>query len=203
MENKADKNYKLKLIIKYLKEIVSWTIFTLLIIIGIFLIYYFIAVRLYTVKGEKYEPKFSLYTIVSPSMVPTLNVYDVIINVSVKNIEEVKINDVITFISTWDVNSGMTVTHRVVGSKKLDNGEVCLITRGDNNTQEDQSCVKKENLIGVTKAVIPSLGKVQAFISSKAGWLLIIILPIVYSLLKNVVKLVRIVNNNKKIKSND
>ncbi len=181
---------------KYFKEVVSWTIFTILLIIGILLLYYFISVRLYSVKGEKFEPKFSIYTIASGSMTPTLNVYDVIINSKVNDINDVKIGDVVTFVSTWQVNSGMIVTHRVVGLKELDNKEICLITRGDYNTGEDQSCVRKENLIGVTKAVIPGLGRVQAFLASRAGWLLIIVVPAAIIIFKNVMKVLNLAFNN-------
>ena len=182
-------NINIKWLGKYFKEVLSWTLFTILLIIGILLLYYFISVRLYAVKGDRFEPKFSIYTIASGSMVPTLNVYDVIINSKVDDINDVKIGDVVTFVSTWQVNSGMIVTHRVVGLKELDNEEICLITRGDFNTGEDQSCVRKENLIGVTKAVIPGLGKLQAFLASRGGWLLLIIIPATVIIFQNVKKI--------------
>lgn len=197
---KENKEKNSKWIISYLKNVVSWSIFTILILIGAFLLYYFVAVRLYAVKGDKYEPRYSIYTIASGSMTPTLNVYDVIINTKVDNINDVKIRDVITFVSTWDINSGMTVTHRVIGIKKLDNGETCLITRGDYNTGEDPSCVKKENLIGVTRAVIPKLGRIQAFLANQASWLLIIVLPLLYMLIKYVLKLVRLATDKEIVK---
>ncbi len=181
-------NINAKWLGKYFKEVLSWTLFTILSIIGILLLYYFISVRLYAVKGDKFEPKFSIYTIASGSMMPTLNVYDVIVNAKVDDINDVKIGDVVTFGSTWQVNSGMIVTHRVVGLKELDNKEICLLTRGDYNTGEDQSCVRKENLIGVTKAVIPGLGKLQAFLATRGGWLLIIIIPACVMIFKNVKK---------------
>ena len=92
----------------------------------------------------------------------------------------------------------MTITHRVVGTKKLDNGEVCLVTRGDNNTQEDSTCVEKQNLIGVTKAVIPGLGKIQFFLSSGIGWLMIIILPALYIIFKDIVKIFKLTKEMKK-----
>ena len=182
-------NYNLKGLFKYLSSVISWTIFVLLIIIGVLLIYYYISVKLYATKGEKYEPQFSVYTIVSGSMEPTISKFDVIINTKVDDIEDVKINDVVTFISTWNVTYGMTVTHRVVGTKILDTGETCLVTRGDNNTQEDAACVKEENLIGVTKAVIPGLGKIQYFLSSSMGWLLIILVPALYIIIKDIIKI--------------
>lgn len=194
--DKSKKN-NLIWIFNYLKEVFSWTLFSILIVIGALLLYYFVSIRLYATKGEKYEPFFSVYTIVSGSMTPTINVYDVIINTKVKDINEVKVNDVITFISTWEVNSGMTVTHRVIGTKILDNGETCLITRGDYNTGQDQSCVKKENLIGITKAVIPKLGNIQAILSNKIGFLIIIIAPIIYLLIKNVLKITKLAISQK------
>ncbi len=196
-KEKNETHYNFKGLFKYISTVVSWTIFILLIIIGILLIYYYISVKLYATKGDKYEPKFSVYTIVSESMEPTINRYDVIINTKVDDIEDVKINDVITFISTWQVTSGMTITHRVVGIKTLDTGEKCLVTRGDNNTQEDATCVKKSELIGVTKAVIPNLGELQFFLSSKGGLLLVILIPALYIIIKDIFK---IFNLSKEIK---
>ena len=189
-EKKDETHYNLKGLFKYITTVISWTIFVLLIIIGVLLIYYYISVRLYATKGDKFEPKFSVYTIVSQSMEPTISVYDVIINTKVDDIDDIKVNDVITFISTWQVTNGMTITHRVVGKKTLDDGTTCLVTRGDNNTQEDQACVKEGNIIGVTKAVIPGLGNIQFFLGSKLGWLLIIILPALYILVKKIIKLI-------------
>ena len=196
-EKKDVTHYNFKGLLKYITTVVSWTLFVLLIIIGILLIYYYISVRLYATKGDKYEPKFSVYTIVSGSMEPTINLYDVIVNRRVDDINEIKVNDVITFISTWNVTKGMTITHRVVGSKTLDDGSICLITRGDNNTQEDSACVTKSNIIGVTKAVIPGLGKIQFFLSSKIGWLFLILIPALYIIVKDVLKIIKMSIDNK------
>lgn len=199
-KEKDETHYNFKGLFKYITTVVSWTIFVLLVVIGVLLVYYYISVRLYATKGEKYEPKFSIYTIVSESMEPTINKYDVIINTKVDDIDDVKVNDVITFISTWKVTYGMTITHRVVGTKTLDDGEKCLVTRGDNNTVEDMACVKKSDLIGVTKAVIPSLGKVQFFLSSSSGFLLVILVPALYIIIKDIFK---IFNLSKDIKEEE
>ena len=69
-----------KQICKSIAMILSWTIFAILIIIIGFLVYYLVCTNIYATKGEKFEPKFSLYTIVSPSMEPNIKVYDVILN---------------------------------------------------------------------------------------------------------------------------
>ena len=204
--------YNFKGFFKYISTVVSWTVFVLLIIVGILLLYYFISMRLYATHGEKFEPKFSVYTVVSTSMEPTINVYDVIINTRVDKPSDIKQGDVITFTSTWQVTYGMTITHRVIGTKKLDDGSICYITRGDNNTQEDQACVKENNVIGVVKAVIPGLGRIQTFLSSSLGWLLIIIVPALYIIVKDILKLFKLskeakeenhnVDNSKKIPKN-
>ena len=199
-EKKDETHYNLKGLLKYIATVVSWTMFVLLVIVGILLLYYYISVRLYATKGEDYEPKFSVYTIVSGSMEPTINLYDVIINTKVDDINDIKVNDVITFISTWNVTKGMTITHRVVGTKTLDDGSTCLITRGDNNTQEDATCVTKSNIIGLTKAVIPGLGKIQFFLSSKFGWLCLIIIPALYIIVKDVIRIIKMSEENKKKK---
>lgn len=178
----------------YISTVVSWTIFVLLIIIGVLLVYYYVFVKLYAVKGDKFEPKFSIYNVATGSMEPTINVDDVVINVKVDSIDDVKINDVITFISAWQLNYGMTMTHRVVGVQTLDDGSKCLITRGDNVTQEDAACVSEENLIGVVKAVVPGLGKVQRFLSSTLGWLLIIIIPALYIIVKDIIKIINLLS---------
>lgn len=192
MDNKINEesHYNFKGLFKYISTVVSWTMFVILIMIGVLLLYYFISIRLYATKGEAYEPKFSIYAIVSESMEPNINKYDVIVNTKVNNIEDIKINDVITFISTWKVTYGMTITHRVVGTKRLDNGELCLVTRGDNNTQEDSTCVEEKNIIGLTKAVIPGLGKIRSFLSNKAAWLFAILIPALYIIVKDIIKIV-------------
>lgn len=206
-KEKDETHYNFKGLFKYISTVISWTIFVLLIIIGVLLIYYYISVKLYATKGDKYEPKFSVYTIVSESMEPTINKLDVIINTKVDNIEDVKINDVVTFISTWQVTYGMTITHRVIGTKTLDNGEVCLVTRGDNNTQEDATCVKKSELIGVTKAVIPGLGNIQFFLSSSTGLLMVVLIPALYIIIKDIFKIFNlsqeIKEENKELEDNN
>lgn len=191
------KKDNLKLIFKYISTIISWTFFVLLSIIGILLIYYFISSRLYATKGEKYEPAFSVYTIVSGSMEPTIKVYDVIINTKVDSKKDIKINDVITFTSTNATTAGMTITHRVIGIKELDDKSLCYVTRGDNNTSEDPSCVASNNVIGKVSAVIPQLGRIQFFLASKFGWLCLIVLPALYIIIKDLIKLFKYTRKNK------
>ena len=193
MKNSSKTNYLI--FFKYISTIISWTIFVLLSIIGALLIYYFASSRLYVTKGDKYEPFFSVYTIVSGSMEPTIKVYDVIINTKVNDPKDVKVNDVITFTSTSDISNGKTVTHRVIGIREMDDGGICYVTRGDNNTTEDPSCATYSNVIGKVSAVVPGLGKIQFFLASKFGWLLIIVVPALYIIIKDLLKLFKMSRN--------
>lgn len=196
----------------YISTVISWTIFVLLMLIGVLLVYYYISLQLYKTKGEKFEPLFSIYTIISPSMEPNIKVMDAVVNVKVNNPDKIEVNDVITFKSTWKVNYGMTVTHRIVATQILDDGSRCFITRGDNNPGNDEGCVKSSNVIGVVKAVIPGLGNLQRFIASGIGWLTIIIIPAIYILIKDILKIFKLVKeeqeedkkkNSKKSKDKD
>lgn len=90
-----------------------------------------------------YEPKI----ILSGSMVPNINVYDVvIINKKSKEFQE---GDIITF----NVNN-QYVTHRVVGFEKPEK----IITKGDANEYTDSINLRKEDLYGKVIVTIPNIG---------------------------------------------
>lgn len=205
----TNKNKKLspKEIITFVSTIISWTIFVLLLICVVLLLYYFISTKIYATKGDKYEPKFSLYTIISPSMVPNINVYDVVINLRVDSPEQIKIGDVITFISESTESMGATVTHRVVSIIKDEKGNYSYQTKGDNNLIEDSSSVSYSNIIGKVSLKVPQLGKVQAFVASSYGWLFLILLPALYIIFKDLIKLLKLkisdelINKNKLFKN--
>ena len=55
------KKMKIKSIINYIFLVLSWTLFSILIICAVFLAYYFVAMKLYIAKGDKYKPFFSVY----------------------------------------------------------------------------------------------------------------------------------------------
>lgn len=200
MDSKTSKIIKGKEIFSLISTIISWTIFVLLVLCATFLVYYFIATRIYIAKGSGHEPKFSLYTIISPSMVPNINVYDVIVDVKVDKPEDIKINDVITFNSNIPEVSGNTITHRVIAINKDAEGNYYFQTKGDNNLVEDGVNVEFSNIIGKVALKIPQLGKVQSFLASKAGWLFIILIPALYVILKSIMKIVKL---NKDEKSNE
>ncbi len=199
MNSKVEKNINIKEVFNLVSTIISWTIFVLLVICAILLAYYFVATKVYVAKGKGYEPKFSLYTIISPSMVPNINVYDVIVDVKVDKPEDIKINDVITFNSSIPGVAGGTVTHRVIAINKDTSGNYYFQTKGDNNLVEDGVNVEFSNIIGKVALRIPQLGKIQSFVASSMGWLVIILIPALYVIVKSILKIAKTPKANEKI----
>jgi len=185
-------NFSINKVFSIIGNVFSWAIFVILLIAAAFLLYYYIATKTYAAKGPGYEPKFSIYTIISPSMTPNINVYDTIINTKVDSPNDIKVNDVITFISTSLLTPGTTITHRVIGITKDENGNVCYQTKGDYNQVPDQACAKYNNIIGKVIMKIPQLGRVQFFLASKAGWLLCILVPAVIIIGKDILRITKL-----------
>lgn len=185
-------------VLKIVGNIISWTLLSLLIIVAGFLLYYVISTQIYAVKGEKYAPKFSLYTIISPSMTPNINVYDIVIDERVDENDELKVGDVITFVSTSSISNGMTITHRIVDVIDSPEGPKYK-TKGDANLTPDYALVTKDKVMGKVKLRIPQLGRIQFFLSSKGGWLFIILIPAIIIVIIDILKLLKVVNIKQKV----
>lgn len=200
---KAKENYSgLKGVFKFFASIVSWTALVLLILIALFLAYYTISTRVYSNKGEKYEPFVSLYTIVSGSMEPNIKVYDVVISKKVKSPQDIKVGDVITFVSTSSISKGMTITHRVIEVVETENG-IAYRTKGDNNLSPDTMPAEYNNVIGKVILRIPQLGRIQSFIGTQSGWLIIIVIPALIIIISDILKIFKLTGVKNKIEKID
>lgn len=170
---------KLRTFLKFLKYFFS----AIFILIVCFFIFFFVSNFVSTLKGGK---KFTnIYTIVSPSMKPEINVYDVVIEFRVG---ENKLNkgDIITFKS--DLVKDYTVTHRIVDIIS-DTYGTHYITKGDNNTVRDPGIVDYSDIYGKVYFKIPLLGRLQFFASTKLGWSIIILIPSIIILVIELFKL--------------
>lgn len=183
-------------IIKFIGKTLAYVILCLLFLITAFLIYYMSSSAIAAKKGEK--TNIGLYTIVSPSMEPFIKVYDVIIDRKLKTNEELKVGDVITFYSSSLNTDGYTITHRIYDIKVSD-GKTYYITKGDNNQSVDIGSITRENIVGKMIYKINGLGKIQFFLSSKLGWILIILIPALCFILYDLNKLNKIFKIKKKI----
>ena len=185
----------------YIGKIISSALIVLLILVGAFLIYYLMSARKMAMDPN-YEPAVRLYTIVSGSMEPNIRVYDIVVDFKVDSPEQIKVGDVITFKSTSSISKDLIVTHRVVGIKEV-NGQIEYVTKGDYNPAPDSDTAKFNNVIGKVSMRFPQLGRLQFFLATKMGWLIVVVLPalgvIIYDIFK-LFKLIKIKNTGNNIK---
>ena len=200
MSPKKERFHSFTNILKFISGIISWTILVILVIVAGFLLYYFVSVKLYAQKGEAYKPAFSLYTILSPSMEPNIKVYDVIFDMNVDSPEDIKEGDVITFISTATLTKGMTITHRVVQVIQDENG-YSYMTKGDNNLANDGAAVPFDNVLGKVLFKIPQLGRVQEFLGTKGGWLIVVVIPALIVIISDILKIFRLQSSKNQVES--
>lgn len=179
----------IKKIITKIISILAYVCLVILVLVAGFLLYYIISNQIARVKGTK--PFISLYTIVSPSMEPNINVYDVIIDFKVDKDEDIKLGDIVTFYSDTIDTGGYTVTHRIHGIYNT-SGVRYYVTKGDNNQNPDDGTISIDNIVGKVHYIIPALGRVQFFISSKFGWIIIILIPAIGIILADIKKLIKI-----------
>lgn len=161
----------------------------LLSMISLFLIclmFYVISSKIAEKKEQ--TPLFGFYTIISPSMEPDINVYDVVL-VKKTNINKLKKGDVITFYSTNNYFGDTPITHRIAN---IDD-RTSIIVKGDHNEKADNEKVIPKNIIGKVILVIPSLGKLQFFLASKSGFIIAIIIPAIVIITYDVYKIMKMI----------
>lgn len=180
---------KKRLVSLFTKVLIYLVLFIL--ILSILLLSIFLATNIFSKTQDK--PLVSLFTIVSPSMEPAINIYDCILVTRVNDDSELKENDIITFYSDYLESDGYTITHRIV-HKYEENGETHYITKGDNNIIEDEGYVTIDNIIGKKIAVFPKLGKFEFFFTSMYGWLVVVCIPLVGFIIFHLIRLIKIIN---------
>lgn len=178
-------------------KIFLYVLFLLLVIFFLLFIFYFVDL-LYNIKsGEDKPPLFDAYIIVSPSMVPNINVQDAII-IGRTDPNDLKQGDIISYLATDSYYSGKVITHRIIGIEDV-NGELLFRTKGDNNNVADGVLVNEDNVYGKVLFRIPFLGYVRQFLSIYFGWILCIALPILYLIMTEVVRVRKMLSNRKKM----
>ena len=198
MSNNKSKNILFQSF-KIISNIISWVLLILLVIIAGFLVYYFLTTNVCKNQADYCEPKITLYTIISPSMTPTIKVYDVIININPKSEAEINVGDIITFHSTSKLYSSRIVTHRVIEKRVNENGITEFKTQGDNNLSPDDTYVPYENVVGKVIFKIPQLGRIQFLLTSTGGWLFLIIIPALLLILYDIIKLFKLFDARKRV----
>lgn len=151
-------------------------IFCLLFLVSIVLVVYFGDLFINVKSGNYKSPIFNGYVIVSPSMVPTININDAIV-VKRESNDKYKIGDIISFFSTEHDANGNIITHRVVGKNHVTANYSNYVTKGDNNPIPDRLSVDTTNIYGKVIFIIPHLGNFQSFLSKPINFILLILFP--------------------------
>lgn len=113
-----------------------------------------------------------LMVVSSGSMIPTLNVGDIIL-VEGADPNTITVGTIIIFHSPYDYQ--MPIVHRVIAITN-DGNSIFFQTKGDNNPGPDGWNVPSENLMGVYVAKLPYVGLISLELRGPLGVTLIILL---------------------------
>lgn len=184
--------------LQVINSILKWLstlILVILVIIGLTLIAIFVSGKIAQSKGK--TPPISLYTIISPSMTPNINVYDVVV-VKTTDTSALQVGDVISFYSNNVYFDGTPITHRIVEKYNTEEG-ISYRTKGDANAVVDNDYVYEQNIVGKVIFKIPALGRVQFFLASQGGWFIAIFIPALAVISYDIVKILKLITIKNKI----
>lgn len=189
---------KISKIIYFITSAFMYTVLFLMLIVFITIGIYVLELTNEIKAGKNPTPIFSSYIIVSGSMVPNIKINDMIINQRVKAYE-LKVGDIITFVSEGKITEGLTITHRIIAITQNATGEYLFRTKGDANETADDWLVPEDNIIGKALIKIPFVGYIQSFITNFYGFVIIIITPFLLIVIYDIIKLsLKIVDTSKK-----
>ncbi|MBQ4521468.1 MAG: signal peptidase I [Lachnospiraceae bacterium] len=136
-----------------------------------------------------------LLRVLSTSMEPEI-VHNECIVVEEVPANEIKVGDIITFVSEEPEIYGYFNTHRVYDMyKNSQTGEMMFITKGDAYSTPDDLPVPYENVLGKYTDKLPgglTLGNIIHKLSDSKIYFIVIILPLLFCLLSYLYQLIRI-----------
>lgn len=131
----------------------------------------------------------------SDSMAPTFKMGDLII-IKKCDPSTLKEGDIITF-HTIINNEYALNTHRIESIQDVE-GYRSYTTKGDNNEISDTHIIADGDIVGQYVGKVSGLGKVMSFLSSSAGFLIVIVLPLLLFFIYQVYHLIMVSINLKK-----
>ena len=199
------KHYKVKVIkdkdnpVRYIINVLSYALFIFLMLIGGTLLLYVGDIKIRAAKGDYSAPMFNAYVVLSGSMLPTIKVKDVVVTKKIAE-EDLNVGDIITFISPDTRFGGISITHRII-DKMYDEsqGIYTYKTQGDNNNVADSVPVSNSNILGKVILKIPKLGFIQDILSSKAGLIIVVLIPCLGILSYDIMKIFKGIGKKTKL----
>ena len=167
-DNVKEKNKKS--VLKRTINIIEYTFITVVILINAILI-------IQSVVNPRKSPDLfgkKSFIIVSGSMIPTINIGDVVILTENDN---PNVYDIIGFRD----NSSTVIVHRVIDKKEIDE-QIMFQTKGDNNNVADIDLVKREDIEGKYQTKIPYIGNILMFLYN--NFIIVVVLVVVFLIIK-------------------
>ena len=200
--NNYDNSYKVKIVKKkpsplhVAVNLFSYTLFILLLIFGLILLFYVVDNKIRMAKGDTTPAKYNAYVVLTGSMIPTIDINDVVVTEYVDT-SDLDVNDIVTYYSDY---YGVNVTHRIIEKYYDDvNNQYTFRTKGDNNDSDDPSLVSGSSIYGKVVLRIPKLGYVQTFLANRGGWIIVVLIPCLLVLSYDIMKLFKMVGNKTKV----
>lgn len=159
-------NKVLKILLMVVKLVMT------LVVVGVFLIIF-----LQRVSSNKVTlGGFSIYTVISESMLPKYELWDMILTEEV-DIEDIKVGDDIVYMGEKDDFKDKIVTHRVIDVKK-EGDKYIFKTKGINNDIEDPE-ITGNQILGkvIYKSVILSF--LSGIVNNIYGFYFLVFIPLV------------------------
>ena len=173
------KKEKIKQIFKIIKGIVN-------IVVVLMVLAFVLLVCLQRFSDNKISfLNYRMFTVVTGSMEPRYKIGDVLI-AKEKDPSEIKIGDAISYLATKGEIKNNVVTHEVVNITKDEDGAYLFHSKGLINLVEDP-VVHEDQLYGVVVYKTKILSFVRKIISTDIGMLLLIIIPILYIIISEMI----------------
>lgn len=184
---------------KYTVSVLSYALFIWLLLIGGTLLLYVADIKIRASKGDFSAPVFNAYVVLSGSMLPHIEIKDIVVTKKVAA-EELEVGDIITFIAPDSRYGGISITHRIL-DKYYDEslGSYTYRTKGDANNVADGALVPNANILGKVILKIPKLGYLQDLLSSKGGLIFVVLIPCLVILSYDIMKIFKKIGQKAKL----
>ena len=199
------KHYSVKILkakdnpLRFIASVISYAMFIFLMLIGGTLLLYVADIKIRAAKGDYSAPMFNAYVVLSGSMLPVIQVKDVVVTKKIPE-EELEVGDIITFVSPDQRFAGISITHRIIEKVYDDKqGIYTYRTQGDNNNIADSVPVPNSNILGKVILKIPKLGYIHDILASKGGLILFVLIPCLGILSYDIMKILRNVGRKTKL----
>jgi len=140
-----------------------------------------------------------MFSIQTESMYPTLLPGDLIFDTGVKDADELRQGDIITY---WTVINGERVlnTHRI--HEVYDGGGYLIFsTKGDNNSAADALTVHESEIVGKYSFRVGGVGKVFDYLQTSTGFLIVVVIPVFLFFLFHLVQFFRVLFEYQNVKN--